>query len=165
MTTQFAVSCDTSGMIRPMASMRWNFVSSKVISGYRRSSEVANERSSEIDSMPAKPPPTTVTVRSFARSGLPAGSDAARSKLPTMRSRTATASSMVFMPIALSAMPAIGKVRETEPVVTTMWSYANSKGSPSVGVTVAVFVACEMPVTLPAMFAVRFRWRRRATTA
>jgi hypothetical protein len=116
-------------------------------------------------SMPAKPPPTTVTVSRRARSAESLGSEAARSKLPTRRSRTATASSMVFMPIALSAMPAIGKVRDTEPVVTTMWSYWNSKGSPTFGVTVAVLAACEMPVTLPAMFAVRLRWRRRATTA
>ena len=116
-------------------------------------------------SMPAKPPPTTVTVSRRSRSAEPAGSDAARSKLSTMRSRTATASSMVFMPIALSAMPAIGKVRDTEPVVTTMWSYSKPNASPVFGVIVAVFVACEMPVTLPAIFAVRFRWRRRATTA
>jgi len=39
-----------------------------------------------------------------------------------MRSRTATASSIVFRPIAFSAMPGIGKVRETAPAVTTIWS-------------------------------------------
>jgi hypothetical protein len=34
----------------------------------------------------------------------------------------ATASSIVFRPIAFSAMPGIGKVRETAPAVTTIWS-------------------------------------------
>ncbi len=57
-----------------------------------------------------------------------AGSEAALSKFDMTLSRIATASSIVFSPIALSAIPGIGKVRETAPAVTTIWSYANSYG-------------------------------------
>ncbi len=71
--------------------------------------------------MPAKPPPTTTKVSSRSRSG-PAGRFAALSKFVRMRSRIATASSMVFRPKASSATPGIGNVRLTEPAVTTIWS-------------------------------------------
>ncbi len=124
-STQWLVSSDTSGMMRPIASMRWKCVSSKSISGYFFTRSVAMLRISAKTSMPAKPPPTTTKVRRRSRSG-PAGSVAARSKLAKMRSRMATASSIVFRPMASSATPGIGNVRETLPAVTTMMSYANS---------------------------------------
>ena len=75
---------------------------------------------------------STTTVSRRSRSG-PAGSVDALSKFDIRRSRIATASSMVFSPIALSAMPGIGKVRETAPAVTTIWSYSSSYGSPTIG--------------------------------
>ena len=71
--------------------------------------------------MPAKPPPMTVKVSRRSRSG-PAGRFAASSKFVSSWSRTATASSMFFMPMASSATPGIGKVRDTEPAVTMMMS-------------------------------------------
>jgi hypothetical protein len=55
-----------------MASIRWKCVSSNDSSGYFVSSALANERSSAKISMPAKPPPMTVTVSRRSRSG-PAG--------------------------------------------------------------------------------------------
>ena len=91
-----------------------------------------SERSSANTSMPAKPPPTTTNVSRRSRSG-PGGSIDALSKFDIRRSRMATASSIVFRPIALSAMPGIGKVRETAPAVTTIWSYSSSYGSPTIG--------------------------------
>jgi len=106
--------------------------------------------------MPAKPPPTTTTVSSRSRSG-PAGSDAALSKFDMTRSRIATASSIVFSPIALSAIPGIGNVRDTAPAVTTIWSYANSYGSPEGGVIVATFSAWLMFVTFAVTTLVRLR--------
>ena len=114
--------------------------------------------------MPAKPPPTTTKVSRRSRSG-PAGRFAASSKLRTMRSRIATASSIVFRPIASSATPGIGKVRETEPAVTTIWSYAIVHGSPTAGVISAVFVAWSIFVTFAVMTRVRLRCRRWSTTA
>jgi hypothetical protein len=90
--------------------------------------------------MPAKPPPTTTNVSSRSRSG-PGGRLAALSKFVSTLSRMATASSIDFSPIALSAMPGIGKVRETAPPVTTTTSYSKSHGSPTSGVMVAVFEA------------------------
>ena len=143
-------------MMRPIASMRWKCVSSKLICGYLPTSADASERSSANTSMPAKPPPTTTTVNRRSRSG-PAGSEAALSKFDMTLSRIATASSIVFSPIALSAMPGIGKVRETAPAVTTIWSYANSYGSPSGGVMVATFWAWLMLVTLAVSTLVRLR--------
>ncbi len=75
------------------------------------------------------------------------------------------ASSMVFRPIALSATPGIGNVRETAPAVTTtIWSYSCSYGSPTGGVIVAVLFAWSMPVTLAVTTLVLLRWRRCATT-
>ncbi len=61
-------------------------------------------------------------------------------------------------------MPGIGKVRDTAPAVTTIWSYSSSYGSPSSGVIVATLLAWLMPVTLAVTTVVRFRWRRSATT-
>ena len=154
---------DTSGMMRPIASMRWKWVSSNEMVGYFASSDDANERSSAKTSMPAKPPPTTMTVSRRSRSG-PAGIIAALSKLSRSWSRIATASSIVLRPMALSAIPGIGNVRETAPAVTTIWSYVSVKGSPISGVTVADFDAWSMPVILPVRMRVRFRWRRSDTT-
>ena len=114
--------------------------------------------------MPAKPPPTTTKVSSRSRAG-PAGRFAASSKFRTMRSRIATASSIVFRPIASSATPGIGKVRETEPAVTTIWSYVIVQGSPTSGVIVAVFDAWSMPVTFAVMTRARLRCLRWSTTA
>lgn len=54
-------------------------------------------------------------------------------------------------------MPGIGKVRETAPAVTTIWSYANSYGSPTAGVIVATFSAWLMPVTFAVTTFVRLR--------
>ena len=156
-STHSLVFCDTSGMMRPIASMRWKCVSSKVSVGYCFSSEDAYARSSAKTSMPAKPPPTTTTVSRRSRSG-PAGRTDALSKFDVRRSRIATASSIVFRPMAFSAMPGIGNVRETAPAVTTIWSYSCVHvSSPAIGVIVAVLVACSMPVTFPAMTVVRLR--------
>ena len=80
-----------------------------------------------------------------------------------MRSRIATASSIVFSPIAFSAMPGIGKVRETAPAVTTIWSYSSCHGAPTAGVMVATLLAWSMPVTFAVTTRVFFRWRRRPT--
>ena len=44
-------------------------------------------------------------------------------------------------------MPGIGKVRETAPAVTTIWSYSCWYGSPTIGVIVATLFAWLMPVT------------------
>ncbi len=63
----------------------------------------------------------------------PGGSMDALSKFDIRRSRIATASSIVLSPIALSAMPGIGNVRETAPAVTTIWSYSCWYGSPAIG--------------------------------
>ena len=88
----------------------------RVVLEQRRS---RSERSSAKTSMPAKPPPTTTKVSRRSRSG-PGGRFDALSKFVSTRSRIATASSIVFRPIALSAMPGIGNVRETAPAVTTI---------------------------------------------
>ena len=114
--------------------------------------------------MPAKPPPMTVTESRRSRSG-PGGSSEAWSKLEMRRSRIATASSIVLRPIALSATPGIGKVRETAPAVTTMWSYSISHESSVSEVIVAVLLAWSMPDTLAVMMFVWCRCRRCATTA
>ena len=54
-------------------------------------------------------------------------------------------------------MPGIGKVRETAPAVTTIWSYSNSYGSPAMGVIVATLPAWLMPETYAATTWVFFR--------
>ncbi len=116
--THWLVLSETSGMMRPIASMRWNCTSSVLSCGYWPISALAKLRSSPKTSMPAKPPPTTTKVSSRSRSG-PAGRLAALAKLSVTRSRIAVASSIVLRPIASSATPGIGKVRETAPAVTT----------------------------------------------
>ena len=85
--TQRLVGWLTSGMMRPIASMRWKWVSSKVSSGYFFSSALASDRISPNASMPANPPPMTTNVRRASRSA-PGGRAAALSKLLRMRSRT-----------------------------------------------------------------------------
>jgi hypothetical protein len=127
-------------------------------------SDEASDRSSAKISIPANPPPITTTVSSLSRSG-PGGSIEALSKFDISRSRIATASSMVLRPIALSAMPGIGNVRDTAPAVTTIWSYSCWYGSPTIGVIVATFWAWLIPVTFAATTVVRLRCRRSATTA
>ena len=119
-------------------------------------SDEASERSSANTSMPAKPPPITTTVSSRSRAA-PGGSIDALSKFDIRRSRIATASSIVLRPIALSAMPGIGNVRETAPAVTTIWSYSCWYGSPAIGVIVATLFAWLMPVTFAATTVVRLR--------
>ena len=74
-----------------------------------------------------------------------------------MRSRIATASSIVFRPKASSATPGMGKVRLTEPAVTTTMSYSIVQSSPTGGETVTVLPAWSMPVTAAVMTCVRFR--------
>ena len=120
-TTHLAVSSETSGMMRSAASMRWNCTSLGLISGYCLSSRVARPRISAKPSMPAKPPPTTTKVSRRCRSS-PRGSPAARSKFVIILFRIHTASSTAFRPMALSAMPGIGNVRDTAPIVTTRMS-------------------------------------------
>ncbi len=82
-----------------------------------------------------------------------------------MRSRIATASSIVFRPNASSATPGMGKVRLTEPAVTTTWSYERVHGSPRSGVMSTTFAAWSMRVTFAVMTRVRFRCLRWSTTA
>src|ERR1700712_4570332 len=72
---------------------------------------------------------------------------------------------MFFMPIASSATPGIGNVRETEPAVTTTMSYSMSHGSPTAGVIVATLFAWSTLVTFAVITCVRLRWRRWETTA
>jgi hypothetical protein len=89
-------------------------------------------------STPAKPPPTTTTESNLSLS-TPGAISAARCKLSMTLSRTDTASSIVFIPIAKSATPGMGKVFETEPAVMTIWSYRKLKESCPSGVTVTDF--------------------------
>ena len=72
-------------------------------------------------SMPAKPPPTSTKVRALRRSGPSSIWEAALIRSKTQL-RTATASSMDFMPIADSPSPGMGKARVTEPAASTISS-------------------------------------------
>ena len=110
------------------AAHRLDEVEVRVVERQRRvdlSSALAKLRSSPKISMPAKPPPTTTKVSRRSRSG-PAGRLDALSKLVRTRSRMATASSMFLRPMAWSATPGIGNVRETAPAVTTTMSYSSA---------------------------------------
>ncbi len=64
--------------------------------------------------------------------------------------RTDTASSMVFMPMALSASPGMGNVRVLEPPASTISSYVSSNSGPSsMPWTVTVRLAWSMLSTRP----------------
>ncbi|SIM63808.1 Uncharacterised protein [Mycobacteroides abscessus subsp. abscessus] len=120
-TTDSARASGTSGMIRPMASTSTKRRSLERSWEVRSTASRAMSSISPIVSMPAKPPPTTTKVRARRRAS------SSLSRLATsMRSstqlRTCSASSMLFMPIAASARPGIGKARVTDPAATTIWS-------------------------------------------
>ena len=71
---------------------------------------------------------------------------------------------MVLNPMPCSRRPGIGRVRDTEPGATTMWSYVISVAGPSIGCTVTVLRACSMRVTWPETMRHFFSSRRSGTT-
>ena len=76
---------------------------------------------SAIASMPAKPPPMKANVSMRLRRSWSQVDDATSIRLMTWL-RTAMASSTFLKPIAFSARPGMGSVRETEPRPTIRWS-------------------------------------------
>ncbi|MDI2023646.1 hypothetical protein PJL18_04194 [Paenarthrobacter nicotinovorans] len=156
-TTHSACEAVTSGMMRPMASTRMKRTSSWRTRGLLRTAARARSSISVRHSMPAKPPPTTTKVNALARSAGSVMVEAASMRSRTLL-RSATASSMVFRPMPLSARPLMGKVRVMAPAAITTSKYGISKGSPpSEGATTAVRLAWSMPVTRPWMSSVCFR--------
>lgn len=67
---------------------------------------------------------------------------------------------MFFIPKAASKTPGIGKVRVTEPAVTTRMSYSSDHGSPSAGLKVATLASGSISVTRAKTIRARFRCRR-----
>ena len=129
--TQWLVFSETSGMMRPIASMRWKCVSSNadLAGSFEQRAGERTQLGEDLDAGEAAADDDERSAGGRAR-GRRAGC-AALSKLVRMRSRMATASSMVFRPMASSATPGIGNVRETAPAVTTTMSYSSSYGSPT----------------------------------
>jgi hypothetical protein len=74
------------------------------------------------------------------------------------------ASPMVLKPMPCSLRPGIGRVRDTEPGATTMWSYAISRGGPTIGCTVATLREWSTAVTAPATMWQLRSSRRNGTT-
>ena len=164
-TTHSAWLAVTSGMMRPMASTRTKRTSSCLMRGLFLTAARARSSISVMHSMPAKPPPTTTKVSARARSTGSVMSEPAsiRSSTPLRR---ATASSMVFRPMPLSASPLIGNVRVIAPAATTTSKYGTSKvAPPSAGATTAVRLAWSIDVTRPWMSSVCLRCLRCETTA
>ena len=72
---------------------------------------------------------------------------------------------MVLKPIPCSRSPGTGRVRETEPGATMMWSYVISVVGPSIGWMVTVLRACSTLVTSPETMRHRLSSLRSGTTA
>ena len=72
---------------------------------------------------------------------------------------------MVLKPMPRSRRPGIGRVRDTEPGATMMWSYVISVAGPSIGWMVTVLRACSIRVTSPETMRHRLSSRRSGTTA